>query len=164
MDAGELISKLNHLVPGAIVEKGRLGRRGPVFLWIEVRSILPVAQALKTESSLRLDWLENLSVAQAENALMISYFIRSFLTDRFLVLRASVALPSDPNQEISLPSVVSVWPMSQPFEHEAAEFFGVQFTPEKRDLTRPWGGFPMRKTFKFPSVVSGFQHRREKVQ
>lgn len=169
MDKNPLLSKLNKTVPGAVLETRRFGRSSVTSVWIEAQSIQKVAEALKNDSALKLDWLENMSVVEFEGALVITYFVRSTFTQHNAIIRLSVVPPSEGVPAI-LPSVQTVWLMSLPFEQEAQEMFGVQFqlgppenAPQERQafrLPEGWAGFPLRKNYVFPKEFFGVPHSR----
>jgi len=177
MELGALLSKLKETAPGAVLQKQPFGRSGgqPVMsVWIETRAILDVAKVLSSgelmggAGSWALDWLENFSVMQLDEALVASWFLRSTKnTEETLILRGSV-VPSALNELVELPSVSGVWPMADPFEREAAELFGIRFTTANhgirhwstRLLPEGWRGFPLRKGYIFPTEVFGILHSR----
>ncbi|MCM2322097.1 MAG: NADH-quinone oxidoreductase subunit C [Oligoflexia bacterium] len=162
METAALISKLNKAVPGAVLQKARFGRGGKHAIWIEARSIAAVAEALSSDPELRLDWLENLSVAQLDEALLLTYFVRSRQTEVVAVLRATLALKSE-DELVDAPSVRTVWPMAVPFEREASELFGIRFGKGKREtgiLPKGWRGFPLRKSYVFPQEFFQIAHSR----
>ncbi len=167
MDKNSLASKLNKIIPGAVLETRRFGRSPLSSIWVEAQSIQKVAVALKNDADLKLDWLENLSVVEFEKVLVVSYFLRSTSTQQCIVVRAS-AVPSSPKAEVLFPSIRSIWPMGAPMEDEAEEMFGVLFrlTGEAEDLSRPrrlaadWEGYPLRKSYEFPKEFFGIQHVR----
>lgn len=167
MDKNPLISKLNKLVPGAVLETRRFGRSGIVSIWIETQTLQKVASILKSDPELQLDWLENLSVVEFEGILVASYFIRSTVTAHHYILRSS-AVPSSPEAEVLFPSVREIWPMATPMEEEAREMFGIRFSMNESDsstetarrLPENWAGFPLRKNYVFPKEVFGITHSR----
>lgn len=167
MEIAEIVSKLNRLGPGTVLQKIRFGKTEGVCLWIEKDAIVRVAETLKTDSVSELDWLESLSVAQIDGALVFSYFLRSSKSGDTLVLRASSDLAS-PDSRVQIPSVSDIWAMAVPMEKENTELFGVDFlnaenapskaAPEK--LPPNWLGYPLRKTYVFPQEVYGIPHAR----
>lgn len=169
MEINELLSKLNKAVPGSVLEKRRFGRSGDFSLWIEGESVLKVAQELKNDPSLELDWLENMSAIQMEDALVITYFVASTKNPNFLIIRASV-VPENVLAEVKLPSVSGAWAMAEPFEEEIRELFGVRFLSKAggadagsgfKRLPGEWRGFPLRKDYTFPTEVYGIRHVRK---
>ncbi len=168
MDKNHLVSKLNKILPGAVLESRRFGRSGITSIWVEAQSICSIGLALKEDSEVRLDWLENLSVVEFEKVLVVSYFVRSYSTDQNLVIRAS-AVPTSNSAEVLFPSVRMIWPMAEPMEKEAFEMFGVRFQldgekdknlDETRILPEDWKGFPLRKSYVFPKEYFGIAHVR----
>lgn len=153
MDTKELISKLEKSVPKAVMDVRPFGRKGQAqpSAWIEMKSICSIAQALVEEPELGLDWLESLTVFQVEDALVLTYFVRSSRTDASLILRGTV-VPAKPDQEVEVPSVIEHWPMAREFEREAQELFGIRFEGGSRKSETPWDGFPLRKSFSLPKV------------
>ena len=73
MEMGALLSKLNNLIPGAVLEKAQFGRSDQTTLWVETRAILKIAEYLKQAPEAAFDWLENLSVLQIDETLVITY-------------------------------------------------------------------------------------------
>jgi NADH:ubiquinone oxidoreductase subunit C len=126
-----------------------------------------VAEALQSDSDLKLDWLENFSVVEFENALVLSYFVRAVGSPLQYIIRVSLVPPS-PDGEVSLPSVCHAWPMALLFELEAEEMFGVRFLNRRNvpnafiagRLPQGWKGYPLRKKYEFPKEVSGIVHSR----
>lgn len=167
MEQGALISKLNKMIPGAVLEARPFGRSKTLSVWVETRSLYQVCLALKAESEMAFDMLENLSVVELDNALVASYFLRSTQTGNALIIRTSMAMP--PAQAmVDMPSVRQVWVMAQPYEREIAELFGVRFkedgkgeaTESSRILPDGWTGYPLRKKYAFPTTVQGITHHR----
>ncbi|OFZ52840.1 MAG: hypothetical protein A2428_04690 [Bdellovibrionales bacterium RIFOXYC1_FULL_54_43] len=155
MEPNELLQKINKLVPGAILEKQRFGRSAKTCLWVESEKLRELCMALKNDPAIALDWLENLSAMQLEDALVFTYFIRSSRTKERLILRSSVELTS-PTERTDFQSLAGVWGMAEPQEREIAELFGIRFLDEngvsmKHTKAAPnhWKGFPLRKSFVF---------------
>jgi NADH-quinone oxidoreductase subunit C len=167
VDKNLLVLKLNKLIPGAVLETRRFGRSGVVSVWIESQSMQKVAAVLKSDSELKLDWLENLSVVEFESVLVITYFVRSSSLHHSFVLRASVAPPSA-HSDVHFPSIRSVWPMGESMELEGEEMFGIRFRlPHEvsfsnsfNRLPEGWKGYPLRKGFVFPKETYGIPHNR----
>lgn len=176
MEIGALISKINSAVPGAYLHKSRFGRSDKVIIWIDLRKIREVAKLICTDSEIGLDWLENFSVAQVDDALVATYFVRSFQNPSFFViLRGSVVLEhrSDSEKWVEIPSVSDIWLEATPSEHEYHELFGIRFLgtfQEGEDahgkgahslLPENWRGFPLRKDYIFPVEIFGIEHSRK---
>lgn len=174
MEKQTLLSKLEKAAPGRILQHARFGRTQGVSVWVEKSALAEIARALRDDPELRLDWLENLSVAQMgagggadDEALVLTYFLRSTETEESLVLRASVDLARS-DQWVEAPSIIATWPMAAPFEQEASELFGIRFTggasagnPAEK-VNPGWTGFPMRKNYVFPYQVFGITHSRSR--
>ena len=174
MEKQSLLSKLEKAAPGRILQHARFGRTQCASVWVEKSALADVARALREDPELRLDWLENLSVAQMgagggadDEALVLTYFLRSTETREELVLRASVDL-SRSDQWVDAPSVTAIWPMAAPFEQDAGELFGIRFPggvaagrPDEK-VNPGWAGFPMRKNYVFPYQVFGITHSRSR--
>ncbi len=168
MDKNQLISKLNHKAPGAVLESRRFGRSNRLSIWIEGQSIQKVAAVLKEDPDLELNWLENFSVVELEATLILSYFVNSLSKGDSLVVRASL-VPPDPERSVLFPSVRQIWTMGAPMEDEADELFGIRFWLESPDqviskkgcLPPGWKGFPLRKDYHFPVEFYGISHVRK---
>lgn len=170
MDTGEIQNKLNSAVPSSVLEKVRFGRSDHLSLWVEGRSLPKIAAYLKSQAKVEYDWLENLSAIQMDKAIVLTYFLRSTTQAHRLILRVSVE-PSGPAREADLPSVADAWAMATPFENEIQELFGVRFLSaagepvyrEPNKLAPGWNGFPLRKTYVFPTGYLGISHSRKNV-
>jgi NADH:ubiquinone oxidoreductase subunit C len=160
-----LIELVKAGMPGAVLETSRFGRGEEAVAWVEVKKLAKLARFLRDDPQLSLDWLENLSVAQLDDALVLTYFLRSTASREQLILRASL-VPRDPRAAVEAPSVADAWPPAALMEQEAEELFGVRFTdraPDRlraRRLPEGWSGFPLRKGFVFPREVDGIPHAR----
>ena len=169
MDKNLLLSKLNKLLPGVVLESRRFGRSGVVSVWVEAQSLTKVGVAMKEDPELSADWLENLSIVEFEEALVVTYFVRSTGMGHSFIVRASV-VPNPKTGSASFPSVQSVWPMAKLMEREAEEMFGVTFGSESLKsepagshfgiLPEGWTGYPLRKKYEFPKEVFGILHSR----
>lgn len=171
MDKNTLTAKLNKLIPGAVLEARRFGRSNITSIWVEAQSVQKVATTLRSETELKLDWLENLSVVEFEKVFVVTYFLRSSSSGFNFVMRASI-VPSSPNASVAFPSVRNIWPMAQVMEDEAEEMFGIIFKQEEtkedrlssRRLPSGWKGFPLRKNYVFPTEFLGISHSRPFVR
>jgi Ni,Fe-hydrogenase III component G len=176
VETAEIINRLKLASPGCVLEKGRFGRSDRTAVWVEARALPEIARFLKNEVGIRFDWLENLSAIQMDGAIALTYFLRvsDFVSESdpaarggALILRVSVELEG-PAKEVDVPSVARTWAMAAPFEAEIQELFGVRFmdadgrpahAPGIR-LPRGWNGFPLRKTYVFPTRFLGITHVR----
>lgn len=167
METAEIVSKLNQITPGAVLQKIRFGKSERACIWIEAESLSKTAKALKSLPNLGLDWLENLSVCQIDEALVFSYFLRSNQNNETLVVRATAPLKT-PKDRVRVPTVRDTWPMAAAMEAENGELFGIDFItsggeiisnpPEK--LPKDWVGYPLRNSYAFPQEVYGILHSR----
>lgn len=165
MDASELLPQLESAVPGALLEARPFGRSGALSLWIEMKAIGRVAEHLKSG----YDWLENMTVFEVDQALVLTYFVRSSSDPAAekLVLRGSLA-PRSPEAEVDAFSVVGSWPMADAFEREAADLFGIRFVGNSATdrprcgfvLPEDWVGYPLRKAYVFPMEYQDIPHSR----
>jgi NADH:ubiquinone oxidoreductase subunit C len=149
VDAAALLARAESIAPvrSTILEKARFGRGGTACLWLEMKGVEKLAAALKGDPELILDFLENLSVFQLDDALVVTYFLRSRTHGHSLVLRGSV-VPAKPESEVEVPSVASVWSESRAQEAENEALFGITFGEKvTRTAEIPWKGFPLRKNF-----------------
>jgi NADH:ubiquinone oxidoreductase subunit C len=163
VDIKELIPKLKRQLPRAVLDSRPLGRSDELSVWIEMSSVKDVARALASDDECPLDWLEHLSVIEIDQALVVSYFLRSTQSGAALILRGSL-LPKGAEDEVQADSVTEIWPMAEWFEAENSELFGVRFegnpVRQKRLLPQDWQGFPLRKGYVFPAEFQGVPHMR----
>ena len=173
MDTGEIHSKLKKAIPGSVLEKSRFGRSAQLSLWVESRSLPDIAAFLVADADIALDWLENLSAIQMDDAVVLTYFLRRSsgaegpAGTSTLILRASIELKGAA-KEVTFQSVAKTWAMAAPFEAEIQEMFGVRFLDPRGEpayqgpgkLPAGWTGFPLRKSYVFPSEFLGIQHAR----
>lgn len=163
MEKNDAAQKLEAHYPGVVLQKAPFGRAADPSFWVESRALSKVAKFLACDSGLSLDWLENFSVSQHEDAFVFTYFVRSRGNDSRIVLRASV-VPASEEALLEIPSVSDVWPMALRMEDEAAEMFGVSFegrtgtASAARMLPEGWRGYPLRKSYVFPTEVFGIEH------
>ncbi len=161
METGELIEQLGEAVPGSVLEVRPFGTRAESSVWIESSKLVAAGLALKTHAR-ALGWLEDLTVFQLEQTLVLTYFLRSFVSEQRLLLRVSLAIPSA-DAWVEAPSVAEVWPEARAFESDLSELYGIQFgqhTPSFRILPEDWEGFPLRKNYIFPTEHRGVPHMR----
>ncbi len=167
METAEILSRLKKAEIPGVLERSRFGRSESVSAWIESKSIAQVAEFLRSDPEIALDWLENLSAMQVDEALVLTYFLRSVAKKHSLILRASIVPPSA-SGEAEIPSVARIWAMAEPIEAEIGELFGVRFTRSPgwarkasgRLLPEGWVGFPLRKNYVFPKEFGEVKHAR----
>ncbi|OFZ79912.1 MAG: hypothetical protein A2583_06525 [Bdellovibrionales bacterium RIFOXYD1_FULL_53_11] len=155
----ELLKKINTAAPGALLENRPFGRTATISYWVEVRSIESVAQEFCAGCG--FSGLENMSAMEIEQTIVISYFIKS-QSGEMAVLRCSV-VPGSADSVAEVPSVEKVWSEAGRYEDEISELFGVVFGEKKRVhrlLPEGWRGFPLRKSYAFPSEFNSILHMR----
>lgn len=155
MDLNAIPRESEKFARSGILDRHRFGRSGSSVLWINPRDLQALARGLRADPEMRIDWLENLSIAQLGPSLVVTYFLRSTSRPAQVILRCAIDLP-DGGLEVRLPSVRETWPMAAMMEDRSGELFGVEFLggdgksqarkssllPENFIETR---GFPMRK-------------------
>ena len=154
MEKNPTLLRITQILGDTILNTNRFGHSSLWSVWVESGSIQEVGKILKFDPDLSLDWLENLSVFEMDQALILSYFLRSAKTQHQLVLRVSCLLPEPEEGKdgpIFLPSVDEIWPMCLGFEDEIAEMFGIYFGDsaqlQRQRKSLDWLGFPLRKKF-----------------
>jgi NADH:ubiquinone oxidoreductase subunit C len=127
------------------------GRSGSFLVEVDQERMLEAAAWLRMEETFRMDFLENLSLHESKDRLVLTAFIRSIPTSKQLIFRTSVPMGDD-GAWAELPSLRGIWPQAEPFESENSPLFGVRFVggskdPAVRREYGDFGGFPMRKSF-----------------
>lgn len=136
---------------GSEVQIKNLGRSTKAVLEVKIENLIKVSAWLRMEEFFRMDFLENFSIYEIKNEIIVSYFIRSTSQGIELVIRTSLPTVAE-RQEIILPSLTSIWPQAEAFQAEQAALFGVCFSGKANPsrVTRNFGnfsGFPLRKEF-----------------
>jgi len=126
------------------------GRTDQLVLEVRAADLLKTAAWVRSEESARMDFLENFSCYEFRSKLVFSYFLRSQVHGKTLILRTEETVPE--NERLPIPSVAAVWPMVQPFEDEIHELFGIDFTPNRGRYAAATA-FPLRKTYVWESEV-----------
>ena len=168
MDKKNNIEELQTRFHGAILQVQRFGKTGLNCIWVETKRLREVALGLRNDFG--YVFLENLSVMQIDDALVLTYFLRSLVHNTYsdcLVLRVSVHLKKSENQ-IEVPSVAKLWETARPFENESGELFGIRYLNEDgteqtvsgAKLPSGWSGYPLRKDYVFPRTFKGIRHER----
>lgn len=161
MEINELKRKIKAVDLPGFLEMQLFGKSEIVTVWVESKSIKAAAKKLSEDVSLKLTWLENLSAMELNQSLVVSYFIRSAESPVRVVLRAALT-PKDAEATVSIDSVVSVWPMAREFEKEISDLFGIVFQGNRLAgrylLPEDWIGFPLRKSYVFPTSFYGVSH------
>jgi NADH-quinone oxidoreductase subunit C len=116
----------------------------------------PIAEFLRHDSQLELDWLRCLSgIDYAADAKMCCVFdLWSFRHRHMFAVK--IFMPRD-NPHI--PSVADLWPAANWQEREAFDLFGIIFDnhpdPRRIFLADDWVGHPLRKDYVFPREYHG---------
>jgi NADH:ubiquinone oxidoreductase subunit C len=132
----------------AILERVRFGRSENTSFWVQGTHLRELCEHVKKRGE--MDWLENLSCAQVDQNLLLTYFLRSSITHETLILRVSIELPSDHQAFVEMESVERTWESARTFEEEIFLLFGVRFCGRKKESVSfepSWDGFPLRKDF-----------------
>lgn len=137
------------------------------MLWIDGNSLRILAEYLTQEG---FSQCENLAVIELEEALVFTYFLRADKCGSQLVLRMTHLIPSvggSRDAYVKAQSAQEFWPSLWAQESEYSELFGIRFTPEqmKRSWTpgvlpEGWAGFPLRKSYVFPTEFFDLLHMR----
>jgi len=135
---------------------------------VEAKDWRAVAEFIRRDQLLQLDWLANLSGVDyvADEKMCVVYDLWSFPHHHAIAVKAYC-----PRQDPRLPSVADLWPAADWHEREAYDMFGIRFDghPDLRRILCPddWEGWPLRKDYRFPreyhgipgSVELGWQQR-----
>ena len=150
--AAEIVAKLGDVLAGTFVTEGEKHPRVhlPAAAW------RPVAERLRHEPCLSLDWLACLGGVDyaAEGKLAVVYDLWSFDHRHGFAVKVFCDR-ADPR----VASVVDLWPAADWHEREAFDLLGITFT-DHPDLSRilladDWEGHPLRKDYVFPRQVHG---------
>jgi NADH:ubiquinone oxidoreductase subunit C len=142
-------NELSSVFSAKILERARFGKSDVPLFWVEQDSLVSLARSLRTDPEIAIDWLENLSVMQVDEILVVTWFLRSRTGRKRLVLRSTV-VPANANEAADLPSLADVWPEASLMEREASEMFGIRFGGReipRRILPQGFVGFPLRKSY-----------------
>ncbi|MCX7830900.1 MAG: NADH-quinone oxidoreductase subunit C [Acidobacteria bacterium] len=115
---------------------------------VKKEKILEILSFLKTEESLKFDYLSDLTaVHYPENEFPIVVVYHLYSTERKDSLRVKVEL----KEGESIESAVSIWPAANWMEREAYDLLGVKFDshPNLKRILLPdeWEGHPLRKEY-----------------
>ncbi len=116
----------------------------------------PVAEFLRRDESVSLDWLACLSGVDyaAEGRMAVVYDLWSFDHRHALAVKAYCDR-ADPR----VPTVVDLWPAADWHEREAFDLLGIGFDghPDLRRILMAddWDGHPLRKDYVFPRQYQG---------
>ena len=117
---------------------------------------LRVAEFLRHDPSLRLDWMQCLSGVDyvADGKMCVVYDLWSFDHRHSFAVKVYCGR-GDPR----VPSVARLWPAADWHERETVDMFGIAFDghPDRRRIlcADDWEGFPLRKDYAFPREYHG---------
>jgi NADH-quinone oxidoreductase subunit C len=123
---------------------------------VAVENWRPLAEFLRSDSALSMDWLANLSGVDyaADELMCIVYDLQSF--DRRHRFAVKVYAP---RKSPSFPTVIDLWPAAEWHEREAFDLLGIEFEghPDLRRILMAddWEGHPLRKDYVFPREYQG---------
>lgn len=123
---------------------------------IAAADLLPVADFLYRQPSLKMNWLANLSGVDyvAEGKLAVVYDLWSLEHRHAFAVKAFV-----PRVDPHLPSICHLWRAADWHEREAFDLLGIVFDghPDLRRIVcaDDWVGHPLRKDYVFPREYHG---------
>jgi NADH-quinone oxidoreductase subunit C len=136
---------------GTAIGRATVARDGETIVGVRAERLRDVMQWLRDTPGEQYDYLVDLTAVEyrdRERPLEVVYFVRSLA--RHADLRVKVAL--DPQSELAVDSVVSVWAGANWLEREVFDMFGITFRghPDLRRILM-WEtyaeGYPLRKEF-----------------
>jgi NADH-quinone oxidoreductase subunit C len=116
----------------------------------------PIAEFLRNEPSIQLDWLQNLSGVDyvADEKMCVVYDLWSFELRHSLAVKVYC-----PRDNPHVPTVNDLWRTADWHEREAFDMFGIVFDghPDLRRIlcADDWVGYPLRKDYVFPREYHG---------
>jgi NADH-quinone oxidoreductase subunit C len=123
---------------------------------VDAADWLAVAQFLRTDPRLQLDWLQCHSGVDyvADGKMCVVHDLWSYDLRHGLAVKVYC-----PRADPHVPSVVRFWPAADWHEREAYDMFGIVFDghPDLRRIlcADDWEGFPLRKDYVFPREYHG---------
>ena len=162
MDSNEIFEKLlDHFGSDQILGQTEAaeGIRDP-FITVAPKRIDKICLYLRVEPGLEFDFCQSLTCIDAGESLTCVYHLYSYPHRATVVLKTSV-----PRAEPRLPTCVGVWPVTNWYEREAYDLFGMDFVghPDLRRLLLPsdWPGHPGLKDWTEPESYRGIPTRRD---
>lgn len=123
---------------------------------VEAEHWRDVAEHLRRNPELQLDWLANLTGVDyvADGKMCVVYDLWSFEKRHAIAVKVFT-----PRQTPSVASVTDLWPAADWHERETFDLLGIDF-PGHPDLRRilcadDWEGHPLRKDYVFPREYHG---------
>ena len=164
MDAREIFERAAAMLGDAVFDFQEgvpaNGPRDPCFR-ARPESIAAVMLALRDDTNLRFDFLQNLTAVDwiKRNTIEIVYHLFSYRHRHSACVKVEV-----PRESPRLPAVTAIWPTANWLEREQFDLLGVIFEghPDLRRLLMPddWVGHPMRKDFHEPKSYRGMPTTR----
>ena len=133
-------------------------------LWVEQKAAPSVAEALLAQGTGGFKSAVDASIFELDGSLVLTYFLKN---ERAQIALRYLAKISNADDFVELPSFSSHWPSLLPIESRAGELWGIQFKTSdgkviatSSTLPKNWIGFPMRKSYVFPTEFQGLPHHR----
>lgn len=145
MTNDELKIKLPELIPSVVFEEGGEW----ITAFVDASNWKTIAQQLRSDESLKLDYLFCVTCIDWKTHLSMVYHLTSTNHRHSLVIKTKL---DRNNPEIE--TVSDIWRTAEFHEREAYDLFGVKFLhhPDMRRLllTDDFDGYPLRKDFEDP--------------
>lgn len=141
----ELKATIGEMVPSAAFEDG--GEWVTVF--VDAGSWKDLAQRLRADAALELDYLFCLTAVDWKTHFTLVYHLTSTVHRHVLVIKVKLD-----RQQPEIQTVSDIWRTAEFHEREAFDLMGVEFVghPDLRRLfmTEEWKGWPLRKDYEDP--------------
>jgi NADH-quinone oxidoreductase subunit C len=137
----ELGKKISEALPGAVVACDK------VFLLIESKQVVQVADFLKSTPGLEFDYLTVMTAIDYLDYFEIIYRLVSLKHNHSLILKTRIT----GRENLAVPSVCQIWRAADYQEREIFDLFGIKFEghPNLKRLLL-WDGFnghPLRRDY-----------------
>lgn len=160
MDFNKLQEKINNKFP-ALSGSWQMEDQLQPQLVLQPEELLPLCNFLKDDEELYFDMLACISAVDygAVNNFAVVYHLSSIPFQHQICLKINI--PRDRVQELSIPSVSSLWMTANWHEREAYDLMGISFSkhPDLRRILCPddWEGHPLRKDYVPPDNYQGLK-------
>lgn len=128
-------------------------------LLVDKAAVHDLAEVLKGDPELSFDFLASVTGVDLTDRLQCVYHLFSYRHHHSLVVKTDV-----PYDDVSVPSVVDVWPAANWLEREQFDLLGLRFDghPDLRRIMLPedWVGHPLRKDYKQQERYHGIETHR----
>ena len=134
-------SKIQQNIPNSVVSSN------DTQVWIKAENVVDVLSYLKDEAELDMQFLNSISAVDYIEYFELVYHLRSLRNNTTLIIKTKCF----GREEITVPSITSVWRGAELQEREIWDLMGINFSDHpnmKRILL--WEGFPghpLRKDF-----------------